>query len=308
MTLKELFRSVRFDDILPIIIDYDPQITESRSALKQAFDSIRLTSGSNDKPEEAITVSYFNDIDASDGMSVRNCSNDLFEVVANRQVQTAPNVHLTLNELAAYCLWELTFWGYSDEEVAENFMYKVAGRASEPRNRYEREFIEKSELWFPPINVSPSSVTEYKPQNRAKRQRDYRRERRLKQLLRFAKIEELCDYVAAYHVDGVSRDELWSLKNVVGFTVHTDRSFAEQPELAEQYLVELYDKYSTVDNNIVRSIAMVTGGASVKGGLDALRQTLANRLPDAIIGVGDRSREQITVRIINVLSKTAISK
>lgn len=134
------------------------------------------------------------------------------------------------------------------------------------------------------------------------------RERRLKQLRRFAKIEELCDYVAAYHVDGESRDELWSLKNVVGFTVHTDRSFAEQPELAEQYLVELYDKYSTVDNNIVRSIAMVTGGASVKGGLDALRQTLANRLPDAIIGVGDRSREQITVRIINVLSKTAISK
>lgn len=305
MTLKELFCSVDFDAILPIILEYDSQIAGSEMGLKQAFDFIRMITPREEEPKKMIKVQYFNDTDASEGMSVSNCSNDHFDVVAGRCVETVPNLCLTLNELAAYCLWELTYWGFSDEEAIEIFRVDALGRWAEPKNRYEQEYAVKSNRWFPSVSVSVALglYRKARKKNRLKRKRDYRRKQRLKQLLRYAKIEEFCQYVKVYHVDGVSATDLWSLKNVVGFTVTVDRSFSEQAEGAEQYMCELYEKYGKINPDTVRSIALIIGGGSVNGELDKLRQTLNRFLPNVIIGIGDRLQIPIKVTIINVLSK-----
>lgn len=300
MTLKDLFRSVEFDEILPYIIDYDPEIADSVLSLKQAFDSIRIIEPCEDKSNETICVSYFNDTDATNGFSVRNCSNDSFATVAGRHIETAPNINLTLNELAAYCLWELTYWGFSDEDSMAFFQISTICGGIEQKNRFQKEYIEKSNRWSS-VSVSPYTFRE-KPKNRQKRMREYRREKRLRQLLRYAKIEELCQYISEHNVSGIIPDDLWSLKDVAGFTVATDRSFSAKTELAEQYMCELYEKYGHHNHDTVRSIGIITGGCSVDSKLDRLKATLAKFLPNAVIGIGDRRETQIKIIIISVLS------
>lgn len=299
MILKELFRSVEFDDILPIIIKYDPGIRGSEAGLKQAFDSVRLVIPIEEESCEIIKVKYFNDNDASEGYSVSNCSNTSFRKSAGKRVETAPNLNLTKEELAAYCLWELTYWGYSDEESSDKFRIEALGRWGSPQNRFEEEYAEKSSKWFLAAPVPKNFFDEHK--NRAKRKRDYRHNRRLKQLYRYAKIEELCQYVNYYNVNGVSEDDLWRLKDVAGFKVYTDRSYSDTDAMAEQYMCELYDKYYSANRDAISSIAIITGGSAVRGELDRLKESIANKFPNVIIGIGERTQAQITVKIVEVI-------
>lgn len=302
MTLKNLFRSVEFENILPYIIEYDPEIAGSTLSLKQAFDSIRIITPRENKQKETICVSYFNDVDGSEGFSIRNCSNDRFDVVAARRIETAPDLNLPLNRLAAYCLWELTYWGFSEEETAESFRLKTLSNGSPTKNRYEKEFAEKTKQWFPSVAISSRSIFQKSLMNRQKRKREFRHEQRLRQLLRYAKIEELCSFLTGYNVKGVTVADLWTLKDVAGFTVTTDQSYSEDAELAEQYMCDLYEKYCCINYDIVRTIAIITGGASVSRALNNLRNTILKLMPEALIGIGDRSHNQISVTIIYILS------
>lgn len=302
MTLKELFRSVKFDSILPIILAYDPDIKGCEASLKQAFDSIRIIETSDNIPNEIIRVEYFNSIDSSEGYRVSNCSNASYKVSAERTVQTALNLNLTSEELAAYCLWELTYWGFSDGEIIEEFRVDALGRWGTPSNRFEEEYALKSKRWFPPVSLSDSINSFCSSKNRSKKKRDYRREKRLKQLYRYAKIEELCRYINSNEIIGITNEDLWDLKNVDGFTVTTDRSYAETDYLAEEYMCELYEKYHNCHSDIIHSIAVITGGCAVKNELNELKQTLEKTLPNVKIGIGNRSQPQISIIIIEVIS------
>lgn len=299
MTLKELFLSLDFNRVWAVLLGHYPEMAGSGIGLKQAYDEIRLVEPESDNEAEAIEVDVSHD-DDRDYIRVMHCSNDYRRVVAGREVVIAPGLKLSAEELAAHCLWELTYWGFSEEDRVETFRdHMLYWGIDRPINRYWEEYREKDLRWFPPVRLVDYSP---KPRNRSKRKRDYRRRKRLHRLRRFAKIEELQQYLAACNIDF----DLWPvLKDCGSFTVETDRSYADAPEDAESYICDLYTKYECKtdadEDDYAVTLLIVTGGNKVRTDLSRLRAAIEKHHVNPLILVGNRDADQFTVKFIKAL-------
>lgn len=296
MTLKELFLSVDFDRVWAVLLNHYPEMIGCRIGMKQAYDQIRLITPEPDDVGEKIEVGIGHDGNRK-YIRVMHCSNHYRRIVVGREVIVDPKVNITVEELAAHCLWELTYWGFDDEDTAENFRDHGIGWGTEkPVNKYWAEYQEKDSQWFPPVRLEEYTPMTY---NRSKRKREYRRIKRLRQLRRYAKIEELQQELVH---DKVYFD-LWPiLKDCKTFTVATDRSYADVPEEAENYLYDLYTKYereaeTETDGDAV-TILIVTGGNKVGTDLHRLREAIERHHVNPCILVGNRDADQFKVRFI----------
>lgn len=295
MTLKELFLSVEFDRVWAVLLTHYPEMADSGICMKQAFDEIRLITPEPEDEIEKIEVDVMHE-DSGDYIRVGHCSNHYRRIVAGREIVVAPALNLSAEELAAHCLWEHTYWGFSDEDTMENFRDHCIGWGTkEPINIYWAEYQEKDRRWFPPVPLK-----DYKPMtyNRSKRKREYRQMKRLRQLRRFAKIEELQQYLNSNIIDF----NLWPvLKECKSFTVETDRSYADVPEDAENYLCELYTKYTSArstDEVDAVTIVIVTGGNKVRTDLLPLHEAIKCYCVNPLFLVGNRDANQFTVKFI----------
>lgn len=124
---------------------------------------------------------------------------------------------------------------------------------------------------------------------------------RLRQLRRFAKIEELQQYINTNNIDF---NLCPILKDCDSFTAETDRSYAEAPEDAENYLCNLYVKYECEkeidDDSDPLTIVILSGGNKVKGDLHKLHDAIGIHHANPHILVGNREKEQFTVKFITV--------
>lgn len=295
MTLKELFSAVDFHRVWQVIIRHYPEMEKSRIGMKQAFDEIRLIEPEPDDVDEKIEVGLIHDED-NDYIRVMHCSNHYRRIVAGREIVITPELDISQEELAAHCLWELTYWGFSDEDAAETLRVHTSSWGIS--NKYWLEYWEKDRLWFPPIKWE-----DYPPKigNRSKRKREYRREKRLRQLRRNAKIEELQQHLNCNNIDF----DLWPiLKDCETFTAETDRSFSDVPDDAEKYLCDLYSNYEynadAAGDEDTMTIVILTGGNKVKSDLCRLNEVIAQRHANPYLLIGNRDENQFTVKFITV--------
>lgn len=198
----------------------------------------------------------------NDYIFVANCDDHYRRVLAGRQISIDPKLNLSPEDVAAHCLWELTYYGFSDDDVSETLEGFLPNRPEESNNKYWMEYHEKRNRWWPRQFVD--IVNRSQKMNRSKRKRNYRQQKRLRQLRRYAKIEELQQYLVCHNIDF----NLWNvLSRCKSFSVVTDRSYALVPENAEQYLCDLYSKYgSTIKDNdeVAFTIIILIGGNKVK--------------------------------------------
>lgn len=140
MTLKELFSKVKFENIAPWLIKFDPQSETCLWLFKQAFDRMRqLPVGKDD----GITIDV-------KGWHVWSPTRESWDVELAREIKAAKSA--PRNKVAAAILWELTYWGFDigdKPRFADDFQSRFErGREYDEsevdENPYRREW---TELW-----------------------------------------------------------------------------------------------------------------------------------------------------------------
>lgn len=313
MTLKELFLSVDFDHVWLFIQSIaGPEMAGNAVRFKQAFDEIRFIK--TEPEDEPKVIEVYRDIvienheqeNGPEYIFVANCDDHYRRVLAGRQISVDPELNLSAEELAAHCLWEMTYYGFNDAEVTEMLEGALSDRLEEANNKYWIEYNEKRNRWrslkFKDILNKPQKL------NRSKRKRAYRHGKRLHQLRRFAKIEELQQYLVSHNIDF----NLWNvLSKCKSFSLVTDHSYAFDPKDAAQYLYDLYSKYGSNINekeDTAFTIIILTGGCKSMADFTKLHGVLKKTHKNAYILDGDCREVQITVKIISVTTYPVKSK
>ena len=290
MTLHELFWKVDFDDIIPSLLSRDEKMAGSLTACKEAFDEVRLLTPTPVENDPVITLDYRMG-DSKEACWVNWCDDDEWPVLAARTIDESGRRETSDAMIAALCLWEMTFYGYSaedrEEELHDGFLFYGF---AEPRNKYEEEYRRLDKEWFPhrPVNSG------YHPDKTLEKERWAQ----LKLLRRKAKIEDLCILMESTDCDGLTRDDLWD--NLLdGFDLHRYRSVVEDPTKAVDYVVELLTKYDKADYSAYgQSFVIIHGNAEAMNGIERVASVINSHFPNPKIGIGHSDCNQIKITAV----------
>lgn len=193
MTLYELLRKVSFDELIPTLKgEYD---VKDICSYREAFDELMLNevTGQTDG-----VIELSRDEDDENWIHVTGCHNGWSEVLASR-IQIEDGLSFSDAELAARILWEMTYWGFSEDETP-SFMErpdnKYRRKRSEVHSRqmvmYARGRKEKRECFREAMSwdICERIWEREERRNRAKRMRDARMDRAMARLDRMSNVEE----------------------------------------------------------------------------------------------------------------------
>jgi hypothetical protein len=117
MTLKELLDRFDFKDVASFIVKYYPKQSQTMSRYKQSFDILRHLEPDAHASNEKIEV-VFNCVGDGFYKRVHNCGGDFWKKNLTKEIAVSSDIALTDSEIAALCLWELTFYGF-DQNTPE---------------------------------------------------------------------------------------------------------------------------------------------------------------------------------------------
>ena len=121
MTLQEIFKSVRFEDMVKYLIDIESQVFENLYCFKEAFDVLRMMEAKEGKNIPIEIERVIDDFDEEPFLSVSFKVREEWDCMLSRIVEVNENTDATIQEIAATILWEMTFYGFSPEEESEGF-------------------------------------------------------------------------------------------------------------------------------------------------------------------------------------------
>lgn len=193
MKLKELFQTISFDNLLPYLIKYKNVLKLSVYRFREAYDRLRLLELDLSCNETAL-VEWWDKEDKELGVHFLDGSDWRYEL--GKEIVMAKDVNVSLQEVAALCLWEITFYGFFPEEREETFRkMNVCGM---PKDKYEADLDKLEESIF--RRQTPRKYREVtedgmcvtvdfmlnslciKRMNRSKRKREYRQCKRIEHL------------------------------------------------------------------------------------------------------------------------------
>ena len=127
LTLRELIMKSNFDTMMNIIIDFDPKMVNQGGAYLRACYCIR-----------DMKVKYIED----DILAKYEYNMPFIYILEGKRwsewlgspVRRAKDLHCTDTELAAHCLWHLTFYGYTPKEQKEEAQRYFEREERERRN------------------------------------------------------------------------------------------------------------------------------------------------------------------------------
>lgn len=263
MKLYDLLSRVTFDDLIPTLntlIIKENQLPY----FKMAFDELRMMAPTinDDDIDVEMAESY---------IYVDGCQ-DNWANVLGKNIIFDDDLQITVQVLAAHILWEITFFGFSEEEMKANIGRDYGDESHTPDNIYRRK-IQKIEdrqwknysrgvQWeisedqkFISYDIVMEVFKRRKKRNRAKRMRDAHQERQMARLRKLAVREEgICKAVAT---GCMSREQVKYIMNVQYGDEHTYSSRTNTPEDRTQYIIELVDKYSDIDFSKYDSITAI---------------------------------------------------
>lgn len=263
MKLYELLSRVTFDDLVPTLNTL--VIKENQLPyFKMAFDELRMMRPTVN--DEHIDVQL-----AESYIYVDGCQ-DRWSNVLGKNITFDDELQLADQVLAAHILWEITFFGFGEEEMEANIGRDYGDESHTPDNTYRRK-IQKIEdkqwknysrgaKWeisegqkFISYDIVMEVFKRRKKRNRAKRMRDTRQERQMARLRKLAVREEvICKAVGT---GCISREQVEYIMNVQYGDEHTYSSRTNTSEDRAQYIIELIDKYSDIDFSKYDSITAI---------------------------------------------------
>lgn len=263
MKLYELLSKVSFDGLVPTLNTL--VIKENQLPyFKMAFDELRMmTPTIND---DIIDVQM-----AESYIYVDGCQ-DRWSNVLGKNITFDDEQQLAEQVLAAHILWEITFFGFSEEAMKANIGSNYGDKPKRQDNIYRRKIQEiedrqwsnysRGAQWeisegqkFISYDIAMEVFKRRKKRNRAKRMRDARQERQMARLRKLAVREEgICKAVAT---GCMSREQVKYIMNVQYGDEHTYSSRTNSSEDRAQYIIELIDKYSDIDFSKYDSITAI---------------------------------------------------
>ena len=193
MTLKELLDKVDFDSLAPFIEKTEGNHLDSIYAYREAYDILRYMKPAENFKGEARVEWSGGEYGDDQWIGVFHLDGDYWEEALAKEIVIGENVDLSIEEIAAKCLWEITFYGFTPEH--EGFE-RILGRRI--RNRYDvlLDKLEDSEWrhqiprryrskWDGKRFISADWGMDNwfgKRMNRPKRMREHRQEKRQKYL------------------------------------------------------------------------------------------------------------------------------
>ena len=253
MKLYDLLSRVTFDDLIPTLntlIIKENQLPY----FKIAFDELRMMVPiiNDDIIDVQMAESY---------IYVDGCQ-DRWSNVLGKNITFDEELQLADQVLAAHILWEITFFGFSEEEMKANIGRDYGDESHTPDNTYRRKIqniedrqwknYSRGAQWeisegqkFISHDIAMEVFKRREKRNRAKRMRDARQERQMARLRKLAVREEcICKAVAT---GCISREQVEYIMNVQYGDEHTYSSRTNTSEDRAQYIIELIDKYSDID-------------------------------------------------------------
>ena len=263
MKLYDLLSRVTFDDLIPTLntlIIKENQLPY----FKMAFDELRMMAPIIN--DEIIDVQM-----AESYIYVDGCQ-DRWSNVLGKNITFDDELQLADQVLAAHILWEITYFGFSEEAMKANIGSNYGDKPKRQDNIYRRKIQEiedrqwsnysRGAQWeisegqkFISYDIVMEVFKRRKKRNRAKRMRDAHQERQMARLRKLAVREEgICKAVAT---GCMSREQVKYIMNVQYGDEHTYSSRTNTPEDRTQYIIELVDKYSDIDFSKYDSITAI---------------------------------------------------
>ena len=132
MTLKELISKVDFESLVPFIEKTEEKHLDSIYEYREAYDILRNMKPSENFKGEATVGWSGKGYGDKQWIGVFHLDGDDWEDALAKEIVIGKNVNLPIEEIAAKCLWEKTFYGFTPEH--EGFDC-ILGRKI--RNRYD---------------------------------------------------------------------------------------------------------------------------------------------------------------------------
>ena len=269
MTLKELVMQVSFEELLPYLKAMIKGHDNSLYAFREAYDRLRLMEP-NPEYQGEVQISWSGDIDEEenyqpgedDVLAICYLDDDVWENELAKELIIHKNVDVSLAEIAANCLWEITFYGFSPNEISQTFD-RMLGRIK-PQNKYEiaLDKLEES-IWK---HQTPRRLRSRGPwgqrcttlefplrrgdrrKNRSKRKRAYRQKRREEYL---KKMGRRLNMVETLTVPGSSftRQDVEFLMSIEKGMSYDYTSITGNAEGRLAYIADSMTKYQQLDRD-----------------------------------------------------------
>ena len=182
MILKELFDRVTFDQLLPYLLPRIEGHEDNIHHFREAYDLISLY-----RPIQGFATTVWitddGEVDNAFHIGVRFLDGDTWPHSLAKEVIFEEGVSFNEAEVLAACLWEMTFFGYSEEEITGEgdeigFSYAPKWRLNAQYESLSKRMDKHGYRWKQKMN-------------RSKRKRNFRQSERLDLLECLAKRETL---------------------------------------------------------------------------------------------------------------------
>ncbi len=304
MKLKELFDKYTFDDILPYLKAIEPERGDSMYQFREALDLLKHMEPSKEECGKVRIKWYKDEYDTEGYISVDNLEGVCWDTGLAKEVVVSEKLHLDEKDVAAHCLWSITFWGFEDEPDPEDgapFDYPP-----KRRNKYD-EALYKLQL----SNWKHTTPRRYRDKhhplctdaeycigrwscskNRSKRKRDYRVECRKKFLEKHSQREEFIKKLV--HSGSFQREAVEYLHQVESgqYYPYVSRTWDESKRI--DYILESIKKYQDVDFSPYNDVIICLRASSEYPVTEAEKEKLLAGLPEFLkamsikIGLGTK--------------------
>ena len=263
MKFKELLQKVSFDDIVPHISRLDKNPWDREKYLipyyKETYDILQHMQAEETDKQVRFYMDYDNAERYGEESRVEmylyedDFESDYWPTNLGKEIVLGENVELSDEEIAAYCLFHITIYGFSPEETKK--------REPEPLNSYEEQALalwEKQDANYTRIKRKAKDLV-YRPEvwkmknmrmshrNRMKRMRDHRQDMRIEQLERMGQAERAIERMLST-TRALSREQLAYLFNARLIQQDVSHSRAYDHTRRMDYLWEILTKYTAPDD------------------------------------------------------------
>ena len=315
MKLKELFDKYTFDDIVPFLKEIITDNPDSLPDFRMAFDELRMMKPSDEDCGDILIKEFLD----NDGNILANpvCWNLGYswdECLAKRVV-IDNDYPLDDRYVLAGCLWEMTFYGFSnmpDEEVEICFSIP-----KEPKNKYDKALYKlqlshwkhttpRKYRWKGHPLCTDIDYHERENKNRSKRKRDYRVECREKYLEMHSQRENFI--LKLTHCGAFQREDVDYLHQVDEGQYFPYDSRTRDVSKRIDYILESINKYQDVDFSPYNDAIICLRASSEYPVTEAEKEKLLAGLPERLkaipikIGLGTKETMKQEVEMLLFLN------
>ena len=315
MKLKELFDKYTFDDIVPFLKETITDNPDSLPDFRMAFDELRMMKPSDENSEDVLIKDF---LDKNGNIMANPVCWHLgysWDECLAKRVVIDNDYPLDDRYVLAGCLWEMTFYGFSnmpDEEVEICFSIP-----KEPKNKYDKALYKlqlshwkhttpRRYRWKGHPLCTDIDYHERENKNRSKRKRDYRVECRENFLRKHSQRENFI--LKLTRCGAFKREEVEYLHQVDEgqYFPYDSRTWDVSKRI--DYILESINKYQDLDFSLYNDAIICLRASSEYPVTEAEKEKLLAGLPESLkampikIGLGTKESMKQEVEMMLFLN------